>query len=848
MEIFEQFAARRKELAAQFLHDEKAFSYLAAHSEAADRAVLEILRKHALSTRIALCAVGGYGREQLFPFSDLDVLFLLPDDCPEEDLAAIEGILQDFWSLRLNIGSSVRRISECIEQARTDITAQTAMLESRFLFGNRALFEEYGRAMSAALDVKAFFRSKLFEQQQRHIKYGETPYALEPNIKESPGGLRDLNILGWLARAAGLGSTWEEVAASGLLTRHEADLLAHVTEALYRLRIHMHLLSNRHEDRLLFENQERLAQCYGISANLERRPSEILMQRYYLNAKAVVQLNTIILQALKERFPNSIVPTGPKTRKTCGDFVVDGEVLDIAREDLFQTKPEAVLEAFWLPIQDPSISRRSTRLLRALLASHPYIDETLLEKKECRELFLKILQAKRGVYHEIQNMNRWGILGRLLVDFRRIVGQMQHDLFHAYTVDQHTILAIRCLRHFTKSENAHEMPFCTELMMSLKDNWRLVLALLFHDLGKGCGGDHSTIGAEKFLHFARMLNLSAEDTSYIEFLIRHHLLLSRTAQTQDISDPEVVENFARTVGTHDRLVGLYLITVCDIRATSPSVWNNWKAQLLRELFSDAERLMLGEKISPPLLLQTRRAEALKLCRLTEEEGARVRNFWNELDVAYFMRHSAKNIAWHAQTLAPYLADERTFATSRRLAGTANLEFIVLTRDQPELFARIVSFFEYHRLSVLEARIHTTNTGRVLDSFIVVGQGADTPDARLAELGQELTELLENRRPLPPGVTGRLSRRSRTFPIAPKVTLRPDANGKHFLLSIVATDRIGLLSAIAKVFTHFKVYLLTARITTLGERAEDVFIIDAPFLQHAITSSEFEGVLLEALEV
>lgn len=841
-----EFAAARAKLASIFLSDENAANYLKAHSAAADTAVKSLVNAAGLSDRIAVVAVGGYGREQLFPHSDLDLLFLLPDDVLDSELSEIETILGDLWSLGLTVGHSVRTIDECLKQGDEDITAQTAMLESRYLQGDRELYERYQKTIFEHLNPRDFFRAKYVEQQQRHLKYNDSPYALEPNIKESPGGFRDLNVLIWLMKASHHGSTWSEVAKTGLITKREADLLNTAMRHIYRLRIHMHLYCNRHEDRLLFEIQEAVAHALKVPEIDGRRASELLMQRYYLNAKSISQLNTIILQALKEKF----VPEASKPGKSAGSyFVVRGDVLDLAADDVFEKHPEAILEAFLFREKNPNVTRKSTRLCRALLASHALINDEFRKNPVNKATFLKIIKAKTGVYHTLSEMNRWGILGRFLPDFKHIVGQMQHDLFHAYTVDQHTILSIRYLRHFTRSENAHEMPLCTELMMSLKNNWRLVLALLFHDIGKGHGGDHSTIGAEEFRRFAEEFDLAPADADYIEFLVREHLTMSKVAQKQDITDPAVVQAFTKKIGTRDKLIGLYLITVCDIRATSPTVWNSWKAQLLTGLFMESTKTLRGRGLSRSMLVERRRKDALPLCRFNESGERLINSFWDTLDIAYFMRHSVSDIVWHAQTLLPVLADKHTITAFRALHGMkSSFEVMILTRDRSELFVTIASLFQRYQLSILEAQIHTTKDGWVLDSFIVV-DGGKNPDIEetLNDITRELPELIDSGKPAPAPYQGRLSRRSRSFPITPSISIRPDANGRQYLLSLVATDRLGLLASVARLLSEFHINLVTARIATLGERVEDVFLVEGATLKDPAQTGELERRILKTIE-
>ena len=398
-EIVKKFKDQREVLAKKFLADVDADAYLSAHAKAADKAVLAILKLNQLSEDVAVVAVGGYGREQQFPYSDLDLLFLLPDGVRDKDLKTISDAIGNLWSLGLTVGYSVRSIEECLEQAEVDITAQTAMLESRLIAGNEELFKTYSETMEKNLNLKKFYRAKFIEQQQRHLKYHESSYALEPNIKEAPGGLRDLNILIWVLRAAHLGDTWQEVFEKGLITRRECELLESVTKSLYRLRIHMHLLTNRHEDRLIFEIQEPLAKALGIVGTVGRRPSEVMMQHFYVNAKTIGQLNSIILQAIKERYSKEPEQTG---EPICSGFVRQGDVLGLESPDVFVKNPERILEAFLIQERHPDIPMKSSRLYRALFEAHSLMNKEWAKNPVNRQTFLKIIQGRKGVWHAIE--------------------------------------------------------------------------------------------------------------------------------------------------------------------------------------------------------------------------------------------------------------------------------------------------------------------------------------------------------------------------------------------------------------------------------------------------------------
>ncbi|MCD8340205.1 MAG: HD domain-containing protein, partial [Burkholderiales bacterium] len=601
------------------------------------------------------------------------------------------------------------------------------------------------------------------------------------------------------------------------------------------------------DDRLVFVIQDDLAKTLGISAQGERRPSEVLMQRFYRNAATVRNLNSVILQAAIEKVTQPIELEG----KSIGDgFLIKGDTLDISSPEVMEKYPYSFVLPFYLKIKYPEITKFSVGILRAFENLDSFTTDQFLADERAKKLFLEILKAKTGTYHALREMAKLGLLSKLLPDWARITGQMQYDLFHAYTVDRHTILAVRYLRHFTRVENAHEMPLCSDLMMGLKDNWRLVVSTLFHDVGKGSGRDHSTVGAEKVREFGKIYGLKPEEIDYISFLVQEHLTMSQVAQKQDISDPEVIKAFATKVGNMERLTGLYLQTVCDIRATSPKIWNGWKARLLEELYYATAEFLKGSSLSKNMLVEKRREEVLRGITLTSEEAEKLFNFWKEFDVAYFMRHSEDAILWHAHVLQGHFDQQKAFVAARKVDGVPNAhEILVLTQDKPELFASIVSSFQFLDLSVLEARIHTGRTGRVLDTFLVIDDGS-RPDIEeeLKSFTRTLAQKLDSDEPLPPLGRSRVSRQSKYFPITPTANLRPDADGKQFLLSVVAADRRGLLAAIARVFVKYHINLVTARIATLGERVEDVFLLQDQSLHEAPIAAQFEGEILKVLEL
>jgi len=810
-----------------------------------DAALIEAWEKHALPAEMALVAVGGYGRGELFPHSDVDVLILLhqaPDAALQEKL---EALVQLFWDIGLEIGHSIRTVDECLDESAADITVQTSLLEARLVHGNKALFQVLQLQFQAAMDARGFFQAKTLEMRQRHIKYEDTPYSLEPNCKESPGGLRDLQVILWVSKAAGLGDSWSKLAQRGLLTPTEARQLMQKERAFKDIRIRLHIQSNRREDRLVFDIQTAIAESFGFKNTDTRRASEYLMQRYYWAAKAVTQLNTILLQNIEAQlFPQALVPQKINER-----FNELNGFLDIAHDNLFEDTPSAMLEVFLLLAQHPELKDMSARTMRALWHARFKIDNAFRSDPANHELFLRILQSKRGITHALRSMNQTSVLGRYLPNFRRIIGQMQHDLFHVYTVDQHILMVVRNVRRFTMSEHAHEYPFCSQLIANFAQPWIIYIAALFHDIAKGRGGDHSKLGMADARQFCEQHGLTEENTELVVFLVEHHLTMSQVAQKQDMSDPDVILQFAAGVKDERHLTALYLLTVADIRGTSPKVWNAWKGKLLEDLYRMTLRVLGGEAPSADRELKNTQQEAIKALRLYGLPADAHEQFWRQLDVAYFLRLEASDIAWQTRSFYDKIDSTVPLVKCRLAPIGEGVQVAVYTPDRADLFARICSYFDEKNFSILDAKIHTTKSNYALDAFLISAPVFAKNYRDIINLIEhELAHVLLSDAPLPAPTRGRLSRLSRTFPINPSVDLRPDERGQYYLLSVSANDRTGLLYTISNVLTKYKINLHTAKVMTLGERVEDVFLVDGAALNHPRNQIMLETDLLKALRI
>ena len=832
-------------------------SRLQALARHTDKTLQQLWVRAGFPESCSLVAVGGYGRGELFPYSDVDVLLLLPDgtliDAPLGDSSLkvrIENFIGSCWDTGLEIGSSVRTESECLHEASKDVTVQTSVLEARWLAGSKANFLSLQARLEKAMDPKAFFVAKSLELRQRHNKFEDTPYALEPNCKESPGGLRDLQVVLWVARAAGLGKSWEELARNGLATAFEVRQIKANEALLSLIRARLHMLADRREDRLVFDLQTVVAESFGYASvapdgsRLARRASESLMRRYYWAAKAVTQLNQILLLNIEERLNPNTQPLRPINAR----FFEKAGRIEVASDELYVQQPHAILETFLLFQTTVGVNGLSAKTLRALYNARSVMDAGFRRDPVNRDTFRKILMQPEGITHAMRLMNQTSVLGRYLWVFRKIVGQMQHDLFHVYTVDQHILMVLRNVRRFFMAEHSHEYPMCSQLAAGWDKPWILYIAALFHDIAKGRGGDHSELGCKDVRTFCSQHSIAPEDTQLIEFLVREHLFMSRMAQKEDLSDPEVIAGFAKRVGNERYLTALYLLTVADIRGTSPKVWNAWKGKLLEDLYRYTLRMLGGRAPDPQAEVESRKREALSLLALHAEPFESQKALWATLDVSYFMRHEAGDLAWHARQLSRHVGSGKSVVRARRSSDGEGMQVLVYTPDAPDLFARICGYFDTASFSIVDAKIHTANNGYAMDTFQVISA---TPHEHYREavsmVEAELIRILQTAGPLPPPGKGRVSRRVKSFPITPRVDLRPDEKAQRWLLSVSASDRVGLLYSIARVLARHRINLKLAKVTTLGERVEDTFLIDGPELQQNKAQIAIETELLEALK-
>jgi [protein-PII] uridylyltransferase len=812
---------QRAQLEQDFLKNKNPASLLKKHTKLVDELLNVVWEHSALNNEVTLIAVGGYGREELFPYSDIDLLILLPDNVSDEQNKEIETLIGVLWDLGLNIGHSVRSLQECIDEAANDSTIQTNLLESRLLCGSQVIYTRFFIEIKQQLDPTNFLASKVSEQNNRHAKFNDTAYNLEPNIKESPGGLRDIQTILWLSQSQGLGNNWLELAKNGVISQEELTEIKRHERNLHTLRIRLHYLAKRSEDRLLFDFQNELAANLGLVDTEGKRASEQLMQSYYRSARFITLINEILLKSFALTSPSS------ESRVVINErFVSSHQLLETSSPDLFQDKPSTILECFLLLQQHPELEGFSPLLLRQLQDATKLITKEFRESPDNQQLFLTILKQEYGVHQSLRRMNRYGVLGKYIPPFGKIIGQMQHDLFHVYTVDEHTLKLLGNLRRFSKPQLEHEFPLCSQLFTEFEKPYLLYLAAIFHDIAKGRGGDHSALGKKDAKRFCNAHQLPVEDTELVIWLVEKHLQLSKVAQKSDLSDPVVIEQFAKLMGSKMRLTALYLLTVADVRATSPSVWNAWKAKLLESLFLETQRILNDPTFTVKNAIAARQEKAkAKLSKYGLEPEAYA-EFWGNAGEGYFSKYNSNEIAWHTRRLITHIFTEKSIVRARLSREGNGIEVMIYTRSYQDLFARICNFFDRIGYSIGEAKIFTTNHDYALNNFIVLDESTTgiSYNGLLKHIEESLGDKIIKRADVEPPIKGRVERQVKHMPITTKVMFDSLPEGSHQMLDIIACDQPGLLANIAFILIEHNVKVHNAKINTLGNRAEDTFLI------------------------
>lgn len=777
---------------------------------------------------IALVAVGGYGRGELHPGSDVDLLLLTGLNARKHQ-DAIAKFLAFLWDIGLEIGHSTRSVAESKSACKNDITNATTLMESRLLTGPEKLYNKLIKAISppGIWPSRAFFEAKLKEQQARHLKYDDTAYNLEPNVKGSPGGLRDIQIITWVTRRHFGSGSLSSLVEQGFLTDAQLRILRQGRKFLWQIRFALHTLTGRREDRLLFDYQARIAELFGYEDATYTLAVEQLMQRYYRTVMDLSRLNEMLLQLFQEAILlNPDAPAQPIN----ADFEVKNGFLQISHEQVFPDNPSALLEMFLLLQQHPELKGVSARTIALLRRNLHLIDDEFRQNPRNHRLFLKILAAPEGVTHELRRMNTYGVLGQYVPNFGRIVGRMQYDLFHAYTVDAHTLFVVSNLRRFALNRFDHEFPRCSEIMQGLDNQVVAYLAGLFHDIAKGRGGDHSKLGAVSAEAFCLEHGMSRYDARLVAWLVRHHLTLSLTAQKKDINDPEIIREFADIVGDENHLDYLYLLTVADVRATNPKLWNTWKAQLFEntyELTKRALRQGLETPIDKEELLTEKQQKALTILQTDGQQADASRAIWETLGDDYLLRCRPEEIAWHTGLLIERSGNaDELLADIKEAPTTGATEIMVYAPQEQFTFALVTSVLDEFGLSITDARIISLQNDQSLSIYTILEQDGESihESNRREKILSRLLTTLRSGEEGSVTITRKAPRQVRMFSTSTRVNFAEDARNNRTVMELIAGDRPGLLAETSQALRELNIFIRMAKIVTVGERAEDVFYI------------------------
>ncbi len=829
--VFRQVLDRGTELLRErFAADEDVEELVRDRALLVDIALRAAWKSHAgkFASDLALIAVGGYGRGELHPCSDIDIMVLLPKSDSADWQPDIERFLALLWDIGLEVGHSVRSIDDCQRESLADISVATTLFEARLLAGPESLFAGMRRALAPdrLWSSQDFFEAKVREQTERHHRYFDTAYNLEPNVKSSPGGLRDIQTIGWVAKRHFGTETLDELVAHGFLTREELRKLKAGQKFLWKVRFGLHVLTGRREDRLLFDYQIKLAKLFGYEDASFTLAVEQLMQKYYRTVMDVSLLNEMLLQLFREAILTQSAPPSPINAR----FQIRNDYLEVTNPEVFARHPSALLELFVLLQQNPQLRGVRAETIRLIGTHVPLIDEEFRQNPRHHRLFMEILCAPVGVTHELRRMNLYGVLGRYIPAFGRVVGRMQYDLFHAYTVDAHTLFVVSNLRRFAMPKFNDEFPTMSQIMQSLPRQELAYLAALFHDIAKGRGGDHSELGAVDAEAFCLEQGLGRYEARLVAWLVRHHLILSITSQKKDISDPEVIHDFAQRVGDQTHLDYLYVLTVADVRGTNPKLWNAWKARLFEEFYERTKQALrrgLETPVDQEELIRETQANARE--RLSDLSAAQIAGVWSQWTEAYFLRYTPEEIAWHTGLLLGRDPnDKKPLVAVRQLSERGGTAVLTYTPQRLHSFARTTAVLDQMGLNVVDARVILSANGFSLETYVVLeDSGAVICDpGRVGEIERGLGRNLQQPEDSPLTVTRRAPRQVRMFSTPTQVNFSLDTRNHRTILELIAADRPGLLSEVGKVFKAERVAINGAKIMTVGERAEDVFYITA----------------------
>jgi len=805
------------------------------------------------SLKVVLVAVGGYGREEMHPASDVDLLILLADEPDAKQQEQLSEFVTVLWDLGLEIGHSVRTLNECIDEAENDLTIITNLIEARYLCGNMPLFEKLQFKISTEhiWSSAEFFEAKIEEQSNRYKRFGDTAYRVEPNLKEGPGGLRDLQTIGWIfLREYGIKSlkklsTSKEV---HLLHPDEYQALIEARDFLWKVRFVLHQITGRKTDRLLFDHQRSLAHSFGFTNDENNESIESFMQLYYRNITELERLNEVLLGLLREHILQSNQTTPTAINHNYNDH---NGYLGLVQDDLFSTQPHTILEVFHIMQTQPSIIGLTPKTLRNLRRNLHLIDDDFRNNVHHKQIFINIMSESQGITFVLRRMNRYGVLAAYIPAFSNIVGRMQYDLFHAYTVDDHTLNVVRNIRRLSTEKGKEELPFCAKIFTTLHKPMILYLAGLFHDIAKGRGGSHSEKGAVDALEFCRSHALNAHDSKTVSWLVEQHLLLSSVAQRKDLTDPDVIKEVADVLLTQERLDYLYLLTICDIRGTNPTLLTSWKHSLLKDLYRATRAYLqngsLDNTPSRNKLIQQKKETVQEQLLLKGIGNDICKALWKRFGDHYILQHSIESLAWHISEISKESSSKSIVRISDDENKNSSLLFI-FSPDRADIFSRITAAIEQRQLNVVAARIISSNDGYVLDTFNLLTSDG-TPISNDIDKEQLILSIEKNLTQDSPSYDfnhHRKPRQLKHFETQTKVLFDQDESHNQTIISIRTADNVGLLTRIGKVFNEQGLLIHDARISTLGEVAEDIFRVTT--LGHHMIDTDKYNKIRTAIEV
>ncbi|MFT5226353.1 MAG: [protein-PII] uridylyltransferase [Polaribacter sp.] len=802
----------------------------------------------------SLVAVGGYGRSELLPGSDIDLMILLSQQPGKQLETQLSRFITFLWDIGLEVGHSVRTIEDCVEQGKADVTVITNMIEARLICGDENLYKQFQQAIdpSKLWSSREFFEAKLEEQHNRHLRYNDTAYNLEPNIKEGPGGLRDIQIVGWVAKRHFGTRTYLELIDRGFITTDEYQLLVQGQRHLWKVRFALHRLAKRREDRLLFDYQNQISTDFGFEAGPHNLAIEQFMQQYYRTIMELERLNEMLLQIFKEEI--LFADSKKKTSVINARFMLRNTFIEVKHPNVFKQHPPALVELFVLISTHEGCEGVSASTIR-LIREHLYlVDDNFRNNDEVKRLFMQLMSAPNGVTHQMRRMNSYGFLAAYIPAFEKITGRMQYDLFHAYTVDQHTIFVIRNLRRFALEKHEAEFPFCNLVFSKLEDPRLLYLAALFHDIAKGQGGSHSVLGAEIATQFCLQHNLNAKETRIVSQLVRNHLLMSLTAQRKDISDPDVVGEFAQQVGSMNMLNYLYLHTVADIRSTNPKLWNNWKDALFKQLYTATKKVIRrGIENAPDIeeIIQENRDAAFELMVDLPYDKQAITNQCNQLPGDYFLRHHPLEIRWHVDTILGS-PEQSTLVRVRQAIHSKTTKVFVYCDENPNVFSQVTGALGSLGLSILNAEIFTTKNDKIMDTFIIQDHDSQsvTEPSIVRQIEEALIKAFMSKTAYKPNTNKRRHRHQKVFNHPTLIQFEQDEANHRTVMEITSMDMPGMLSTISNVIALNSINISHAKISTLGEKIDDIFYLSTADGNNIINQSalnKLESQIIKAIE-